>query len=256
MVVLDLNDYIVFLLVSCRITGVIFFNPIFGRRNIPNIVKVGLSMGIALAAAYEMKDMSVADYTAIEMILSMIKEFAAGFLIGFIMQLFLSVFHIGGELMDMQMGLFMASMYDPTSNSQISITGNLITTMYTLLFFITNSHITLFAITIKSFNALPIGFEQVSEKIGIYIAELFGYILIYAIQLALPVIVTQIIVEVAVGILMRVVPNINVFVVNLQIKMGVGIIVILSIIPVLVKYLEKLNMIMFENIQEGLVFLL
>lgn len=82
--------------------------------------------------------------------------------------------------------------------------------------------------------------------------ELFGFILVYAVQLALPVIVTQIVVEVAVGILMRVVPNINVFIINLQVKMGVGILVIFSIIPALVNYLEKLNSIMLTNIQDVL----
>ncbi len=235
-------------------TGVVFFNPIFGRRNIPGIVKVGLAMGIALSATYDLLYVSVVDYNAMEMMLSMFKEFAVGFTMGFVVHLFLSIFHIGGGVMDLQMGLSMASLYDPTTNSQISITGNILTAMFTLLFFITNSHMTLLAIAVKSFDAIPIGFEAISPEIGIFIIELFGFILVYAVQLALPVIVTQIIVEVAVGILMRVVPNINVFVVNLQVKLAVGIIVILSIIPVLVKYLEKLNMIMLTNIQDGLAF--
>jgi flagellar biosynthetic protein FliR len=254
MATIDLNDYMIFLFVSCRITGVIFFNPILGRRNIPGIVKVGLAMGISLGAAYELLHVQVADYTAMEMLLSMFKEFAVGFAMGFIVQLFLSIFYIGGELMDLQMGLSMASLYDPTTNTQVSVTGNIITTMYTLLFFITNSHITLLGIAVKSFDVVPVGLSAISPKLGIYMIELFGFILVYAVQLALPVIVTQIVVEVAVGILMRVVPNINVFVVNLQVKMGVGILVIFSIIPVLVKYLEKLNMIMLSNIQEGLRF--
>ncbi|MFA7659923.1 MAG: flagellar biosynthetic protein FliR [Anaerovoracaceae bacterium] len=254
MVTLNFNDYLIFLFVSCRMTGVVFFNPIFGRRNIPGIVKVGLAMGIALSATYELLHVSLVDYNAMEMMLSMFKEFAVGFTMGFVVHLFLSIFHIGGGVMDLQMGLSMASLYDPTTNSQISITGNILTAMFTLLFFITNSHMTLMAIAVKSFDAIPIGFEAISPEIGIFIIELFGFILVYAVQLALPVIVTQIIVEVAVGILMRVVPNINVFVVNLQVKLAVGIIVILSIIPVLVKYLEKLNMIMLTNIQDGLAF--
>lgn len=252
----DFNDYMIFLFVSCRIGGAIFFNPILGRKNIPGIVKVGLSMGIALSAAYGLQDVSIVQYNAAEIMLSMMKEFAVGYAMGFIVQLFLSIFHIGGGVMDLQMGLGMASLYDPTTGTQISITGNIVTTMFTLLFFITNSHIRLLAIAVKSFDVVPVGMEAISPKIGIYMIELFGFILVYAVQLALPVIVTQLIVEVAVGILMRVVPNINVFVVNLQVKLGVGVIVILSIIPVLVKYLEKLNMIMLDNMQESLTFLM
>lgn len=250
----DLNSFYVFLFVGCRIAGVIFFNPIFGRRNIPGMVKIGLSLGIALNAAYGLMNVVVVDYTAIDLLISMIKEFAVGFAMGFVIQLFLSIFHLGGELIDLQMGISMALMYDPTSNSQISISGNLITIMYTLMFFITNSHIALLAIAVKSFEVIPIGLGGVSNKVGVYFIELFGYILVYAVQLALPIIVTEIIVEVAVGILMRVVPNINVFVVNLQLKLLVGLIVLITIIPVLVHFLGKLNMIMLERVQEVLLY--
>ncbi|NLP30868.1 MAG: flagellar biosynthetic protein FliR [Clostridiales bacterium] len=250
----DINNYLIFFLVSCRITGVIFFNPILGRRNIPGIVKVGIAMGIALNATYELMDVSVVDYTTIEMILSIIKEFAIGFALSVVIQLFISIFHMGGQMIDLHAGLSMGSMYDPTTHTQISISGNLITAVFTLLFFVTNSHIALFSIAVNSFNVVPIGLEPISPRIGLYIVELFGYIFAFAVKLALPVIVTEVIVEVAVGILMRVVPNINVFVINLQLKVLVGIVVIISIIPVLVRYLERLNMIMLERLQDILLF--
>lgn len=252
----NINDYMILIFVVCRMTGAIFFNPILGRRNIPGIVKVGLALGIALFAAQDQYHVPVAHYTTLEILLTMFKELAVGYVMGVIVQLFLSIFHVGGGVMDLQVGLGMASLYDPTTGMQISIIGNLITIMYTLLFFITNSHLRLIAIAVKSFDAVPIGFMAISPKVGIYIVELFSYILVYALQLALPLIVTQLIVEVAVGILMRVVPNINVFVVNLQVKLAVGVIVILTIIPVLVKYLEKLNTIMLENISMSLQFFL
>lgn len=250
----DLNSFYIFLFASCRMAGVIFFNPIFGRRNIPTMVKIGLALGVTLNASYGMLDLQVVDYTIIDMLLTITKELAVGLALGFVVQLFLSIFHIGGELIDLQMGVSMAQMYDPTSNSQISISGNLLTIMYTLLFFITNSHINLLAIAIKSFLVVPIGIGGMSEKIGIYLVELFGHILVYSLQLALPIVVTEILVEVAVGILMRVVPNINVFVVNMQLKLIVGMIVILTIIPVLVHFMGKLNMIMLERLEKVLLY--
>lgn len=250
----DVNTWYIFLFVGCRMTGVIFFNPIFGRSSVPALVKIGLSLGIALNVTYGLADINVADYTTIDLLLSLVREFAVGYAMGFIMQLFLSIFHIGGELMDLQLGFSMAQMYDPTTNSQVSVTGNILTIMYVLLFFITNSHLTLFAIAAKSYSVIPIGLGGVSNKIGVYVIELFGYILVYALQLALPIIVTEILVEVAVGILMRVVPNINVFVVNMQLKVMVGLIVLLTIIPVLVRFLGKLNMIMLDRIEDVLTY--
>lgn len=250
----DLNTWYLFLFAGCRMTGVIFFNPIFGRGSVPALVKIGLSLGIALHVVQSLAGNDVAYYTTIDLLLSMVREFAVGFAMGFIMQLFLAVFHIGGELMDLQLGFSMAQMYDPATNSQVSVTGNMITAMYVMLFFITNSHITLLAVAVKSYSVVPVGLGGISGKIGIYVIELFGYILVYALQLALPIIVTEILAEVGVGILMRVVPNINVFVVNIQLKVLVGLVVLLTIIPVLVRFLGKLNQIMLDRIQDVLVY--
>lgn len=250
----DLNNWYIFLFVGCRMTGVMFFNPIFGRGSVPVMVKIGLSLGIALNVAYGLTGSYVADYTTIDLLVAMVREFAVGYAIGFIMQLFMSIFHIGGELMDLQLGFSMAQMYDPSTNSQVSVTGNLITILYVLLFFITNSHITLLAVAAKSYSVVPVGLGGVSGKIGVYMIELFGYILVYALQLALPIVVTEILVEVAVGILMRVVPNINVFVVNIQIKIMVGLLVLLTIIPVLVRFIGKLNLIMLDRMQDVLAY--
>lgn len=229
--------------------GVIFFNPIFGRSSIPAFVKIGLSLGIAVNVAYGFMDISVVDYTIFDILIAMLREFAVGLSLGFILQLFLSVFHIGGELIDLQMGFSMAQMYDSSSNSQISVTGNLITIMYTMLFFITNSHLRLFAIAVKSYSVIPVGLGGVSNKLGIYMIELFGNILAYALQLALPIIVTELLVEVAVGILMKVVPNINVFVINIQIKLLVGLTVILTILPILTTFLNRINSIMLDRME-------
>jgi Flagellar biosynthesis pathway, component FliR len=235
-------------------TGVIFFNPIFGRSSVPSMVKIGLSLGIALNISYNLININIVDYTVIDLLLAMLREFAVGYAMGFVIQLFLSVFHIGGELMDMQMGFSMAQMYDPTTNSQVSVTGNLITIMFVLLFFITNSHLSLLAIAAKSYSVVPIGLGGVSSKLGVYMIELFGYILVYAIQLSLPIVVTEILVEVAVGILMRVVPNINVFVVNIQLKVIVGVVVLLTVIPMLVRFLGKLDTVMLERMQDVLKY--
>ncbi|MDD3349970.1 MAG: flagellar biosynthetic protein FliR [Eubacteriales bacterium] len=251
---LNVNSLMVLGIVLCRITGVIVFNPILGRRSIPGIVKAGLALGIAYHVAFEFQNLPVVDYSTLEIIFVMIKEFAVGYAMGFVVQLFLGIFHIGGEQLDMQMGMSMASMYDPTSSSQISFSGNVITIMFTMLFFMTNSHMNLLAIAVKSFDVIPIGYEAIDPSIGIYIVQLFAYILVYAIQLTLPIMIVEITLEVAIGILMRVVPNINVFVINLQLKLAIGILVLFTIIPILVKYLSKLNYIMLERVEEVLLY--
>jgi flagellar biosynthetic protein FliR len=235
--------------------GVIFMNPVFGRQTLPSIAKIGLALGVAMFAAQDLVGTDITDYTGIDMMISMVKEFAVGFALGFVMTMFFSVFHIGGQIIDFQMGLAMATMFDPTSNSQITITGNLITIFYTMLFFVTNSHLNLLAIAMHSYRVVPRGLESLDGGIGIYIVELFAYILIYAAQLSLPWIVTIMVVEVAVGIMMKVVPNINVFVVNIQMKVVCGLIVLVTIIPTLVRFMTQLNGLMMERLEEVLTHL-
>ncbi|MBC3899086.1 flagellar biosynthetic protein FliR [Acetobacterium malicum] len=253
-VTFDMNQYLIFLLASCRTAGVIFFNPIFGRNSVPSIMKVGLSLAIALFAVFELGTTQVINYTAIEFIGAMLQGFIIGIVIGFIMTLFLSVFQLGGEVIDMQMGLSMASMYDPATKANISVTGNLLTSMYVLIFFISNAHLALFTVVIKSFQVIPLGIGQVSDQVAVFFIELMYYIFIYAVQLAIPIIVTEIIAEFAVGILMRLVPNINVFVINIQIKVFIGLIVIFTIIPALANFMTQMNLLMMEKITQVLTF--
>jgi flagellar biosynthetic protein FliR len=251
----DLNALLLLLFSACRMFGVIFMNPVFGRQTLPSIAKIGLALGVAMFAARELAGTDVTDYTGIDMMISMLKEFIVGFTIGFVMTMFFGVFHIGGQIIDFQMGLAMATMFDPTSNSQITITGNLMTIFYPLLFFVTNSHLNLLAIAVQSYRVAPLGLETLDGEIGVYIAELFAYIFIYAVQLALPWIVTIMVVEVAVGIMMKVVPNINVFVVNIQMKVICGLIVLVTIIPMLVRFMMRINGIMMTQLEEALAHL-
>ncbi|MDR2770847.1 MAG: flagellar biosynthetic protein FliR [Clostridiales Family XIII bacterium] len=250
------NDLLLLLFAACRMFGVIFMNPVLGRQIMPTIVKIGLSLGVAMFAMRDLAGTNVTDYTGIDMLFSMLKEFAVGFTLGFVMTMFFSVFHIGGQIIDFQMGLAMATMFDPTSNSQITITGNLITIFYTLLFFVTDSHLNLLAIAAHSYRVAPLGLEALDgARIGVYAAELFAYIFIYAVQLALPWIVTIMVVEVAVGIMMKVVPNINVFVVNIQMKVVCGLVVLVTIIPALVRFMTQINRLMMEQLEEALMHL-
>ena len=217
-------------------------------------MKVGLSLAIAMFAVFDLGTTQVINYTAIEFIGAMLQGFIIGIVIGFIMTLFLSVFQLGGEVIDMQMGLSMASMYDPATKANISVTGNLLTSMYVLIFFISNAHLALFTVVIKSFQVIPLGIGQVSEQVGVFFIELMYYIFIYAVQLAIPIIVTEIIAEFAVGILMRLVPNINVFVINIQIKVFIGLIVVFTIIPALANFMTQMNLLMMEKITQVLTF--
>ena len=250
----DMNLYLIFLLASCRAAGVIFFNPIFGRGSVPNVLKIGLSLVLAMYSVYQIGNTQVIDYSIIEFVGAMLQGFAIGLLIGFIMQFFLSAFQISGELIDMQIGLSMASMYDPSTKANITWTGNMFGAMYVLLFFVSDCHIALFNVVIKSYQVIPVGLGTIDPHVGVFFVELISYIFLYALQVAMPIVVVELIAEFAVGIMMRLVPNISVFVINLQLKIIIGMIIILTIIPTLAGFMTRINMIMMEKITQMLSF--
>lgn len=252
----DYNNFLIFMMAVCRMTGSVFFNPIFGRQSVPATAKVGLSIAFAYFAAGLIDGVYLEDMATFEFVFALVKEFAIGFALGYIMRLFLAIFSVSGYVIDMQIGYSMATMYDASSNAQISVTGNLMTLMYSMLFFVTNSHANLVALIVQSYEVLPIGFEWFGQGVGVYMIQLFGHMLFYALQLAIPFIILELITEVAVGMLMKMVPNINVFVINLHLKMMVGLIVILTVMPTLTNFMSRINAIMFERMQEALTYFL
>ncbi len=252
----DLNNMIIFLMATCRVTGCIFFNPIFGRSTVPSVIKVGLSMCLGWFAMGTMSGIYIEELTTMAFVVCVAKEFAIGYGLGYVMRAFLGIFTLSGYVIDMQAGYSMATLYDMSSNAQISVTGNLMTIMYSLLFFVTNSHLNLVALIVKTYDVIPVGFVGLNREVGVYMIQVFGYMLVYAVQLAIPFIVLELLTEVAVGILMKMVPNINVFVVNIHLKMMVGLIILTTIIPALVQFMTRINAIMFERMEEAISYMI
>ncbi|NCA68193.1 MAG: type III secretion protein, partial [Clostridia bacterium] len=122
------STLIVFLLVVTRITGALLFNPFFGKKNIPAIAKIGLAITVAVGMVPTLENPELAINSIIMFVLVILKELSVGLIIGFIMQLVISMVLIAGEAIDMQLGLGMGKVYDPQSNSSAALTG----TMYNL----------------------------------------------------------------------------------------------------------------------------
>jgi len=247
------NNYIVFLAVFARMTGMIIFNPIWGRRNVPVIVKMGLAISISLIVmAVLPAGTSIYISNPFVLLFICLKEIFIGFIVGFFIQMFLSALLMAGEFADLQLGVGMASIYDPQSNISMSMVGSLFNLLYIALFFISNAHLNFFKIMVYSFDILPLGTALIDAQCGQYIALLFANILVLAVKLSLPIVAIEIITEFGLGVLMRAVPQINMFVVGLQLKLLVGIILLVLVFPSLFGFFDSLTNTMFDSIQKGL----
>lgn len=241
-------DFTLLLFIFLRMSGCILFNPILGRKNIPAIFKVGLSLMLAVFSYQMVPAQQFEIPSFLVFAVEGMKELLVGFIIGFVIQLFLSVILIGGENMDMQIGISMSKVYDPQSNVSMPLTASMINAMFILLFFITNSHLTLIQVFTKLCTMVPYGSLTLRPEMFRELVSLFTLILIYAVKMSLPILAAELITELAVGLVMRAVPQIDVFVINIQLKLIIGFVIILVMVPSLAAFLERLISLMFDQI--------
>lgn len=247
---INFNDYMLFLSVFARLMGMLVFNPFFGRKNVPVIIKMGLALFIAVITVPFIDATYSESPSFLSFLIVILKEMFIGFAISFVMQLFLSVPLIAGEMSDMQLGINMSKVYDPQSNISMPLTGTIYNIMYILLFFSSNSHLTLIHITADSFTAFPPGYNLINFNALSYIVYMFGDILILSVKLAVPIIAIEMLVEAGLGMIMRMVPQINVFVVGLPLKLIIGFATIVFLAPTVSRMFDVSGDMMFNGIQK------
>jgi flagellar biosynthetic protein FliR len=251
--------YDIFLFVFARMTGFVMFNPVFGRRNIPVMVRGALSFVLAVTALMSITAdpeldalQSVAISNMLVFIILLVKEFIFGYLMGLVVNIFFAVVVLGGEIMDLQIGLAMSQLFDPASNIQMPLSGNFQNIAFMLMFFLTNAHITLTGIIFLSFGMSPVGTLYFNSDVGSYLMKMFADMFILSMKLAFPIIAAQLTMEIGTGILMRAVPQINIFVVGLQLKILVGIFVMLVCAPISVWFFDGILASMNDSAFEAL----
>jgi flagellar biosynthesis protein FliR len=241
-------DFTLLLLVFMRMSGCILFNPILGRKNVPGILKIGLTMALSIFSYQMVPKQTIEINSFLMFVFAMLGQLLIGYMVGFVIQLFMSVIMISGENIDMQIGISMSKIYDPASNISMPLSASLINAMFMLIFFITNSHLTLIQIFTKLCILVPYGSLQFKPAMFQELTAMFSLILIYAVKMALPVLAAELITEFAVGLIMRAVPQIDVFTINIQLKVIIGFAIIMIMIPPLSTFLERLISFMFDNI--------
>jgi flagellar biosynthetic protein FliR len=230
----------------------IAFNPLLSRRNMPMQYRMGfvLALTVLLAGIIDNQALTVAN--DIELIFAVFKELLIGYACGFVFQIFYYFLFFVGDLLDVQFGLSMAKVFDPATNIQMAVTSNLLSFVFVLFIFATDSHLILIKIFAASFEIVPLMMIQFSPIIADHFIELFGNIFTLALRLAMPFVVTQFIVEVSLGILMKLVPQIHVFVISIQMKMLLGILLLLLFAQPIAAFLDNYTIIMLQNMEGAL----
>ena len=198
-------------------------NPILGRSNIPGAVKGAMIFVLSYLLFGTTDGTLVQEPTVmLEFGFMLFKELMVGFAIGFSMELCFVVVRFAAAVADYIMGLSMAQVYDPQYNTQMTVTSGLYYTFLSLLFLATNGHLYLLSMFFASARLIPFGEVAVRPELSQLMLEIFRTNIAMGLQFAFPILAMELICEAAVGILMRMIPQINVFSVNFQLKIIVG----------------------------------
>lgn len=238
-----------FILMFLRVSALIISSPIFGRKTMPNLVKVCLCLVLTYVMFAANLSAPQPEYgNIIGFAVLCVKEMLFGLVLGFVMTLFFSLVQISGQYIDMQMGFGMVNVLDVQSQATVPITGDLLGIILTITFFGVNGHLKLIYILNSTFAQIPVGMVALNPLIGMTAMEIFILAFLLSVHVALPMVVAGLLAEVALGFITRAVPQINVFVVGIPIKVLLGFMMLLLVLPVYVGFTDVIFDRMFEAI--------
>lgn len=227
----------VFLIIFARILGFILMLPVISGSNIPKLTKIAFALVCSiLVFNTQAITISIDSYTVLSYGGIIIKEFIIGTCIAFIAYINFSLIYFTGQLIDFQLGLSMASVYDPVTQIQAPITGNLLYYIIAAFFVYSGGLHAFIGLIINSYKLLEVGDFNIifSEKIIKFITLIISYSLEMGLKFSLPIMITLLATDVGLGILVKAVPQMNVFVVGMPIKVMIGFTVLFLITPMVI----------------------
>ena len=242
--------------VFMRVTGCVLFNPIFGRRNFPRMFQIALTLALSmLIVTYS--DVAVeSETTFLGFCFLLLRELFVGFTMGIVVSTFMYIVILAGAAVDLKMGLMMANIYDPQSGIQMTVTGTNLNIMFILIFFGMDAHFTMVHLFLNSAELLPYGQAGfVNANLTMKILDVFCQCTILGLKLAMPIIGIIFLIEFGVGILMKAIPQINVFVLSLQIKILMGLLMLYLIFTPVASFIETTMTALFMTLGEVLIIM-
>lgn len=214
-----------------RVLALFSVAPVFSMRVIPMRVKVGLAFLVALCAQAVLEDQPVIGLNDREVVAVVAQQVLVGLAMGFTLRLVFAAVELAGEVIGLQMGLNFASFFDPTSNAQVSAVSRFFGHMATLFFVAINGHLLLLMAVVESFQRFPVSslFLEAVAQMRVY--QLGASIFASALWIALPMVALLLFVNLTLGIISRLAPQMNVYAVGFAVTLTVGFLGMTAMLP-------------------------
>ena len=250
---LDWTELTLFLYVSARVSGFVLFNPILGRNNVPAAFRTGMALVLSWFVMGVTRQEVPAPTGTVELVVHLMLELALGFLLGMAVNFFFYIPQLAGQMVDTQMGMTMNQMYDAGAQANLSVTGMILNVLMTLLFFAAGGHLTLLEIFLTSEEIVPLGAVSIGLPAYQYLLELFVQCTVLAVKLCMPIMAAELIAQVGMGVLMKVIPQINIFAINIDLKVLVGLSLLLMLTVPFSEFLIDAERMMLSSLHEILL---
>ncbi len=224
--------------VFVRVASMLVVAPFFGGSNLPAQLKIGLALVISIIVTPTVGIIPLPE-GSINMAIGIMREVGIGVVIGFTSRLVFSAFEMAGQMTGMQMGFAVANVIDPQTNSQLSVVAQFYNLLAILLFFALNIHLAFLTAIKESFEYIAPYTFSLNRGVVEGLFLMAGNIFAIAVKLAAPVMVTILLANIAMGVLARTVPQLNIFVVGFPITIALGLVIVGITLPFAMELIEK-----------------
>ena len=241
---MDYYNFEVFFLVLVRITSFMYTSVFFSTKGIPNLLKIGLSIMLSYVIYTTVNSDIFITESIFNYTMKIIYESIYGMALGYATYLVFISIQMAGQMIDFQIGFSIGTAYDPVTKNKVSIFGKIYYWFGFALFLAVDAHHYLILSLVKSYNIMPIGKSSINVANGLDFVYIFTNSFKVAFQIALPIIMILFLTDIIMGMLARAVPQINVFILGLPLKVLIGvttfIILITAIASMILPVIESL----------------
>ncbi len=242
---ISVAQFQVFLLLFIRTIGIVAVSPVFGHRIIVSQAKAGLALVLAMVLFPAVPVTLAATTDLLPYFIVAVKELVMGMMFGFVARLVFIAVQFAGEVIGIDIGFGVVNIIDPLSAEQISIIGTFKNLIALVIFLMIDGHHIVLQGLAASFEMVPLGGIQLTEMLGRSLIAMTSEVFVMAIKLSAPVIAALFLTSLALGIIARTVPQMNVFIVGFPLKIAVGMGMLMLSLPlfqvVLVKFFGGLG---------------
>lgn len=241
MTMFSVKEFIILFLIFLRITSAFVSAPFFGNKVIPVVAKLFISLIISYIIFLSTDHSAVNEVpTGWLLFIYSFKEVITGLIIGFALQFVFFAVSYAGTLIGFEIGLNMAEVFNPSEEVSSNVIGEVLYFSAVLIFLLINGHHYLIRALQQSFDVVGVGMFSFQEPLYQTLIKLAGGVFVIAVKIATPILISFFLINIAEGIISRMIPTLQVFFVTQPLKVGLGLFMLGLISPVYIYMIKNL----------------